>query len=116
MNRSKVTLIRRPQIRKRWPVGAYAELVRPEALGAQLIVMQMSCASLADAINARFGSPTCPQVVSRQMLSKLKTGKAKRCTPVLAERICSVLGLDPSLLFVMHGLHNHGVQNAQRVA
>ncbi len=97
-------------------MGAYAELRRVDAFAAQMIVADVDCASLARGVNQRYGSPAFPQVVSRQFLSKLKNGKVRRCSPALAERICSVLGVATPALFDMRGAHNSDVRNAQGLA
>jgi hypothetical protein len=82
-------------------MGAYAELRKPEWLAAQMVLKEFDCADVARHVNAVFGSATQPQIVSRQFVSQLKTGRKKRCTPALAERICSVLDVELDLLFVV---------------
>jgi hypothetical protein len=82
-------------------MGTYAELLSPEKLAAQMIVSDKDCADIARGVNALHGTPSHPQVVSRQFVSKLKNGNVKRCRPALAEAICSVLGIATSVLFDM---------------
>lgn len=94
-------------------MGSYAELRKPEWLDAQMTLKEFDCADLARRINAEYGSPARPQVVSRQFLSQLKTGRKKRCTAALAQRICWGLSVDLDMLFVVHEPPNRSAQVTQ---
>lgn len=87
-------------------MGAYAELIKPEFLPAQMTLKDVTYADLARGINARYGAAGRPQVVSRQFLSRLGNGKVKghRCSPFLAHCISAELNVDPSLLFRLVGV------------
>lgn len=100
-------------------MGSYAELEKPEKLAAQMVVSDLDCAAVAREINARFGVPGRPQIVSRQFISRLKNGQVKgnRCTPALAECIAQVLGVDLSMLFIVREVSDqvgHSVPSRQK--
>lgn len=83
-------------------MGSYAQVKDATELAAQMRLVGLDCADVARQVNALFGTPARPQVVSRQFVSRLKTGKTKRCTPTLATSIASVLGVIPTAIFAMH--------------
>lgn len=95
-------------------MGAYAELRKPEFLPAQMLLRDVKYADLARSINARYGAPGRPQVVSRQFLSRLGNGKVKgnRCSPFLAHCISAELNVDPDLLFVLVGVSHDAAHSA----
>lgn len=99
---------------RRWPVGSYAQVRDPELIADQLATAGLDCADVARRINAVHGSPSQPQVVSRQFISQLKTGRKKRCTPRLAEHIAQALGVTARALFVMPDLPQISAQHAQK--
>lgn len=94
------------KIRRRWPMGAYAELIKPEFLPAQMVLKDVKYADLARGINAKHGVPGRPQVVSRQFLSRLGNGKVKgnRCSPFLAQCISAELSVELEMLFRLVGV------------
>lgn len=94
-------------------MGTYAELRKPEWLSAQMTLKDLDCADVARQINAEFGTSTRPQIVSRQFISRLKTGRTRRCTPVLAERICWAVGSTLDQLFVVHEVRKISARSAQ---
>ena len=98
--------------RRRWPVGSTAVVKDKDLIREQLEEKGLDCADVARRINAMFGTPAVPQVVSRQMVSQLKTGAKKRCTPRLAEHIAWALGVSANLLFVMPELRSTSAQIA----
>lgn len=97
----------RPRNRRRWPVGSYAELRKSDWLAAQMTLHEMDSATVARRCTHEEG-----RTVSRQMISKLKTGRTRRCTPQLATAICRVLNVPLDQLFVMHSVRNQIARNA----
>lgn len=96
----------------RWPVGDRAVVKSAGHIVTMLDMRGLDCAALAREINAKQRA----DVVSRQFLSRLKTGKTRSCTVELAARIARELGVDIALLFDVVTLPKSPRRRAQKTA
>lgn len=86
-------------------VGDYAEIRKAGRLEAHMQLQELTAAQVAVRCTHEQGYK-----VSRQMVSYLKTGRLKRCTPDLAKAICKVLNLPVEDVFVMHQPRNESAR------
>lgn len=99
---------RRRVVRMRqWPDGTYAEVKSAKLLAAQIDYSGLDCARIAERADC-----------SRQMISFLKTGRYKSCTPRLAAKIERALDVPPGTLFTVREKSTDGSQadRPQRIA
>lgn len=98
--------------RSKWPVGSRAVVKSPDHIVTMLNMRGLDCAALAREINAKQRA----DVVSRQFLSRLKTGRTPSCTVDLAERVARELGVDIALLFDVVEVRKAPRKRAQKTA
>lgn len=88
---------------RRWPKGAWMQLISSETLRALIKQRGLSYTTLG-----RWAG------CDRSMISHLCAGRSKSCTPALAERIAEALGVPLELLFLPHESSEAGRDDPSR--